>query len=349
MEIEELNRHLQALSSSERGYRDGSRPFKSWAGNQIEMIDGRTVYRLDLNEAPTANSDTPAHTRRGENHAGAYVPPGKIAIRRNSRFNPVPEHVHTVVEMSYVYAGTCPQTVNGKDVLLKEDQVLLLDTDCPHSIAALGEHDIMISIVLSRGFLEQNLMNAGPAESSVTRFLVNALANETDHRHYIRFHSQGNHRVRLFFQELMCEYLDPSPNAESIELALFHLIMLELINVYEADYTRRDREARRVSVIPIIRYIEQNYLTCTQEAVAERFFISPNYVSTLLKRHTGMTYLQLVQAQRLGRAASLLRQSMLPVEQVSRQVGYENVTFFYKKFKKQFGCLPGEYREQHRA
>lgn len=122
--------------------------------------------------------------------------------------------------------------------------------------------------------------------------------------------------------------------------------MMELINIYEADYTRREHETKRVSVIPIIRYIEQNYLTCTQDSVAEQFFISPNYVSTLLKRHTGMTYMQLVQAQRLGRAASLLRGSSLPVEEISRQVGYENVSFFYKKFQKQFGCLPGAYRSR---
>ena len=60
----------------------------------------------------------------------------------NSRFNPVPEHVHSHIELSYVYAGTCPQRIDGRDITLRENQALLLDTDCPHAVGALGQEDI---------------------------------------------------------------------------------------------------------------------------------------------------------------------------------------------------------------
>ena len=97
-------------------------------------------------------------------------------------------------------------------------------------------------------------------------------------------------------------------------------------------------------MIPMLRYIERNFRTCTQESVADFFHISPNYVTCLLKKYTGMTYIQLIQAQKLQTAANLLKQTNLPITEIAQRAGYENVTFFYKKFQEKYHCQPGEYR-----
>ena len=56
-----------------------------------------------------------------------------------------------------------------------------------------------------------------------------------------------------------------------------------------------------------------------------------------------------VEAQRLGHAASLLRNTDRPVEEVAHEVGYENLTFFYRKFREAYGLAPAEYRARHRG
>lgn len=96
--------------------------------------------------------------------------------------------------------------------------------------------------------------------------------------------------------------------------------------------------------LPSIRQI----LSCTQESVAEFFHISTNYVSTLLKKYTGFTYIQLIQIQKLRKAAELLVNTGYSITEVASLSGYENVSFFYKKFHARYGCSPGEYREKHR-
>lgn len=346
MEIEELNRLLFAMTERELAYQAGER--FDWSRARMgstAVVDGREVLCMGSSTFDAVSDFQVVDGTR------SVAPPlaGRFTIKRNSRFNPVPEHVHDYIEMSYVYAGSCPQTVSGSPVTLKENQVLLLDSNCPHAVGGLGQHDIMLSMVVSKPYLRQLLGESLAQESMLAQFLLSALNEQTDHRRYVRFHSQDNRRIRRFFQELMCEYLDPSPNAEAIILHLLRLILAELMNVYEADCSRREEErpgAGRVSVIPIIRYIEENFLSCTQESVAERFYISPNYVSTLLKKHTGMTYRQMVQAQRLGCAASLLRNTELPVSEVARRSGYENQSFFYRKIREQYGCLPAAYRSE---
>ena len=77
--------------------------------------------------------------------------------------------------------------------------------------------------------------------------------------------------------------------------------------------------------------------------LAERFGLSPNYASALLKKWTGKTYLQLVQERRLTRAMAMLRAGAT-VEEAARAAGYDNMTFFYRKFRARYGAAPAACR-----
>ncbi|WP_321972553.1 AraC family transcriptional regulator [Paratractidigestivibacter sp.] len=344
MEIEELNRTLSKLSDSEREYRDGATFDWSRYGDEVvAVVNGRQV--MQLKGWSFANWSSAVGTGRGR---APIALDNELYIRRHSRFNPMPEHVHSYVEMSYVYRGSCPQVVNGEEVLLRENQVLLLDSNCPHAIGSLGEQDIMVSICLQPSLLRRCLEETREGDDWLGDFLISSLNERSDHNRYVRFHSQRNNRVRRIFQELLCEYLEPSSHADKIILRLFQLLIAELMNVYESDYVRREQEssAAGVSVVSVVRYIQEHFLTCTLEGVAERFFVSPNYLSALLKKKTGRTYLQLVQDQKLAHAADLLATGSATVEDAAHAVGYENMSFFYRKFRSAYGCPPAEWRRR---
>ena len=59
---------------------------------------------------------------------------------------------------------------------------------------------------------------------------------------------------------------------------------------------------------------------------------------------TGKTYKEIVQTQRMLNAANYLKNSNLPIYEISEKSGYNNLTFFYKKFKEYYGLSPQEYR-----
>ena len=49
--------------------------------------------------------------------------------------------------------------------------------------------------------------------------------------------------------------------------------MAELINVYENEFAKDERFEYNVPIVPMIRYIEKNFRTCTLESVADFFQI----------------------------------------------------------------------------
>lgn len=121
-------------------------------------------------------------------------------------------------------------------------------------------------------------------DSVLSRFFVNALTEQTDHDHYLLFHSEKDRRIPLFFSELFCEFLDPSVNSGDIIFHLFYLIIAELINVYENDLAKEQEFSTVMPVVPLIRYIENNFRTCTQEKLLNFFTSAPTMFPLFLRR-----------------------------------------------------------------
>ena len=332
MELTRLDNLLLELTDSERAYRAGAHYDWSDAlvqGNQAD-IDGRYIRKI--------GNPTFALHQEG-------MPEG-LSIVRNSRFNPVPEHVHDYVEISYVYRGRAPQIVNGAALALAQNEALLLDAACPHAVGELGEHDIMLSVIISRPMLSRSLEQSFSPTSAVSRFLLNALNDETDHRGHVHFHTGGSRRVRRYMQEMLCERLDPTAASPQIVSRLFELLLVELMQSYEATLLQADVPALpSAQVAAAMGFIERNACDCTLDDLARHLHLSPNYASALLKRQTGRTFMQLVQESRLARAATLL-DAGATAEVAAHEAGYANMSFFYKKFAERYGCTPAAYRQR---
>ncbi|MBN2983166.1 response regulator [Cohnella algarum] len=96
----------------------------------------------------------------------------------------------------------------------------------------------------------------------------------------------------------------------------------------------------------IIHYIDKNYgREISLYGVAETFHLNPAYLSRMFKNEAGTTFNEYVSQVRMEAAARLLSEEQLKVNDISALVGYENVSYFLKKFKDYYGCTPSEYRK----
>lgn len=269
---------------------------------------------------------------------------GGLVVQKNSRFQTVPLHAHTWVELNYMYSGSCSQYINQETTLLKQNQISLIDSNTPHALGYAGEDDIMINILISKSYLDMNFFHRLSAKSFVSKFFIDAISSHAHHNNYIIFSSEKSRRIPIFIQEFLCEYYDPSINSKDILDSLMVLIISELIHVFEKEMQTTHQHSAGNSVIPILRYLENHFKTCSLEKTAQFFCMNPNYLTTLLKQQTGMSYKELILAHKIDSAAHLLKMTDWSVTEVAHEVGYENVSFFYKKFRAKYGVSPKEYR-----
>lgn len=270
---------------------------------------------------------------------------------KHSRFNAYPIHIHPWVELNYMYSGSCLERVNGLPIQLRQGQMLLLDQNTVHELPVLGENDILLNLYIQRSYLDAGFFNRISQQNIISQFFVNSITEGVAHDSYIFFASENSRRLPLFIQEFFCECFEPSAFSEDILNSLFTLILTELLQCYsDVNAPVRDKLGQDTSILPVLRYIEQNYRTATLQQTAAHFSLNPNYLSGLLKKRTGSPFNSLLCQQRMAVAKNLLRYSNKPVTEIAGEVGYENTTFFYKKFKEYVGSTPAEFRQetQHR-
>ena len=77
--------------------------------------------------------------------------------------------------------------------------------------------------------------------------------------------------------------------------------------------------------------------------------MSASAFSRSFKEIIGKNFKEYVDELRILRARELLTGSDLPIEAIALQVGYENVSSFYRFFKKYTGVAPGIYRTVSRS
>lgn len=82
------------------------------------------------------------------------------------------------------------------------------------------------------------------------------------------------------------------------------------------------------------------------EEVAKKFYVSPNYLSSIIHKETGKTYRQHVIEAKMTVAKQMLNDTRMRVEDVAYAVGYENYISFYNVFKRIEHMSPSEYRFQ---
>lgn len=95
-----------------------------------------------------------------------------------------------------------------------------------------------------------------------------------------------------------------------------------------------------------LSYMEEHLATpLTLASVSAYVGFSPNYLSQMVKRSTGKTFVEHLTGYRMEAAKRLLKQGGHNISEISSRVGYENQRYFTQVFMKQEGITPSEYRK----
>ncbi len=327
------------LSEKEKCYRDDPALAREWYGKSGAMhMDADGVYCIDLMRTSDVLHGV---ILGGQNQLSPYQ---NLVFNKQTRYSQVPLHRHSYLEMTYLYAGSCTATINGRRVRLDAGDVCIMDTQAIHAIDPTGEDDIVLNCLMGQKYFNAQFIGRLASSGMVAQFLADALNGHNKHDQYLLFHTADVPLVRELFENAFCEYLDPGVCSEDLLDSYMTMIFIQLARCYQSTKEEEcHRESRRY-MTEVLRYIEQNYATCTLEETAERFSFHPNYLSRALKKATGFSFKELVDQNRLRQAAFLLRSTALPIAEIAPQCGWSNLNQFYKKFEAGYGVTPGEYR-----
>ncbi|MNZ75282.1 HTH-type transcriptional regulator YesS [compost metagenome] len=120
------------------------------------------------------------------------------------------------------------------------------------------------------------------------------------------------------------------------------------------DYVFRSMEVDsgnkdKLLMAKVTKYIEEHYAEdITLESVSGLAFMNPYYFSSFFKKHMKQNFKQYVTEVRMKQAVRLLIHTDQMVYEIAENVGYNNARHFSDMFKKQYGQLPNDYRNDHK-
>lgn len=110
---------------------------------------------------------------------------------------------------------------------------------------------------------------------------------------------------------------------------------------------RRVQETDREDINRLLDYMKEHYAEdLSLKKAAEMIRISESYLSFVFKKETGIGFTDYLNTLRADKAAHYLVNTDMPAYQIALEVGYENINYFGRIFKKIKGVSPQKYRAQ---
>jgi len=252
--------------------------------------------------------------------------------RRVGHFSMGREHAHDRYELYYLFSGERDYFIRDRTYRVRAGDFVFIDKGELHRTIDAGVPDH-----------ERVVFNF--ADALVERFPRRA-ANGV-----IRLSPAERRQAEALIREL----IDECAKAEIDRDAMIDAMLRQLLlRVFRAA-AERSVDAAPLSAVhrtmqQVAAYIGQSFAEPLRlKDVAERFYVSPYYLSRKFKDCTGFGFAEYVQLVRVREAQRLLRETDWKMIDVAERVGIGPVANFYKLFRKACGCSPLQYRKRTRG
>jgi AraC-like DNA-binding protein len=193
--------------------------------------------------------------------------------------------------------------------------------------------------------------------------LLNGHALHSDIKKYNFFDYEVNEALHLspreeqiiweLYRKIETEY-NNNQDEYSKEIILSHIdsILKYSQRFYKRQFINRTEiSGKLVSKFnsTLTSYLEKGLVTDqglpTVKEMASRLHTSPRYLSDLLKQETGKTAIELIHIFLISEAKHLLKGADSTVSEIAYTLGFENLPYFSRLFKKETGISPNQYKK----
>lgn len=268
-----------------------------------------------------------------------------IMVRKHTRFVNFPKHKHDYIEVNYVYHGKLKQKVGNKPLILKQGELLFLNQYIEHEIEASAKEDIIINFIIKPEFFDF-IISFISTDNQISRFIISSLFNNSHNGQFLYFMVAEVECIQELVQKIIVEIMNPTVLSESTIKFYMGLLLIELIKNVDKVQHKAESESFEYIVIESLKYIDEHFKTAVLYELAERLNQTHYSLSKTIKKATNLTFTELLQEKRLTKAKEFLVQTTMPITQICEEIGYDNISYFYRIFKNKYGATPKQFQER---
>lgn len=316
--------------------------------NFLEKITDEEAKILSKNKTLNKN----IYTNNKDFHiveADKLLRPGNlISVRTHTRFIDFPAHKHDYVEMIYIIKGSMTNIINGQELVLTNGDLLFLNCNLFHSIKSCTKNDVAINFIIKPNFFDEALSML-EKNNYISNFISDTLRNKNTNGQFLLFKTEGILTIENIIENIIYSIIsNKSLNEININKKSMGILFMYLsYYTFMLENNSKINNNKEMMKNIIKNYIETTYKTATLSEISKHFNSSIFKINRFIKMEFGQTFKKILQEKRFTMAQQFLRKTNLSVIDIMNNVGYENSSYFYKKFKEFFNLSPAEYRKKY--
>lgn len=246
---------------------------------------------------------------------------------------PLPPHKKTVNDFVFIKKGEMERTISLESFHLKAGDFLLTPKNSITTTKTVSSDLEGYYCHFSDDFLIRN----GYLKTWHTQTISQNLLHLT-HQH--------TKNLETLLTRILLLYKDR--NKEPSKYPLIHYYLSTFIA--EVSILLQNQASPKITPHPILigfNEMVQQYFRVFRNIheYATLLHISPNHLNKIIKKETGRTASEIITATCILEAKALLLQTSLDVGEIATELGFEDISYFSRFFKKQTEITPSEYRK----
>jgi AraC-like DNA-binding protein/mannose-6-phosphate isomerase-like protein (cupin superfamily) len=247
-------------------------------------------------------------------------------------------HWHKHIEFLYFVSGKAAIECNSVEFIVQSGELIVMNSNDLHAGVSLSDDLFYYAIILDPSLVQSHAMDAVETKfiTPITENLIlfnNRIENDTSIKNCILSIVHELDNLELGYEL-------------SIKSHLFAILTLLLRGYVAQILSFNDYKARMINLerlTPILEYIETNFhQELTVELLAGKAGLSRFHFSRLFKDLTGKSVTNYINSVRIRRAEYLLRNTPMTISEVALSVGYRDIYYFSRIFKKYKDVPPSQ-------
>lgn len=252
------------------------------------------------------------------------------------------KHDHEFFELVYITGGSSVHTLNGISGILTEGDYFIVDYGSAHSYAESKALMIINCLFLPES-IDDTLKGCSSFEALIKGCLLKYYKLYFGQTSANRIFHDENGRILQLLSGMVREYQEKQVGyTEVFRLRLLEILILTMRNIVD----HHTRGTSSTAIMKAIHYINGNFQNQTVlTRFCEQYHFSPQYISRRFKQETGFTIMEYLHKVRIEKSCELLAGSDMRISEIAQIVGYNDLKFFNRLFKRKLNMSPREYRK----
>lgn len=269
-------------------------------------------------------------------HGETFFPVQKYITRLANDYPTVTTHWHQEAELTLITKGNCLFRINLAEYEVNEGDIIFIPPLFLHSVS-LGTCDEYFSETY---VFHMNFLGGNSTDICSIRYLTPIMNQEFSMPCHIMPEHPAYASLRKIFNQITPLY-DEAVIGYELALKSLFLQAIFLLLQYSDKNTLPDIRVSSDKLKSVLDYIELHYTeSISISELAKLCYFSDYHFMRFFKKHTGMTCIEYINNLRLEKSVELFEQGNTSIIDVSLSVGFHNLSYFHRAFKKKYNTTP---------